>query len=241
MTIIGVSDESAGVVKSFVEKNDMKYTIALGGANEYKSSGIPHSWLVSPGGEIVWEGHPASLNESIIETNIRSAKLTPEFKLPRELKEAQKHLDTANYAAGIKALESHLKAPKSPLSEKAAKEAIESVQTLGKDKLKEAEESAKARDYADAQAVLDMLSKSFKGTETGDKAKEMLASFQKDKTIKNELEGSAIIEKANELIRDKKYRPAASLLLQVTKVKKFEGTKVRELADKKFASIEKKL
>ena len=241
MTIIGVSDEPAGTVKPYIDKKGIKYVIALGGANEYKTSGIPHAWLVSAKGQIAWEGHPASLPESLLEEQLKDVQLMPRFKLPKDLSSAEKQLNSGNYSAGIKALETHLKKPKNAQTAEAAKNTLEQVNSYGSEKLKQAEELAKERNFGDASEIFQSLEKAFKETEIGTKAKETLADWKKDKSVKVELEGAAIVQKAEAAIREKKHKAAAGLLLQVTKPKKYDGTKVREIALKRLSAIESKL
>ncbi len=241
MTIIGVSDEASAKVKGFVEQNGIKYTIAIKGADEYKTSGIPRAWLVSPRGEIVWEGHPGDLKEPLIEEHLKGVTLTPTFSLPKDLKSAEKELNAGRFSDALKALETHLKKPKSPETESAARETIEKVKAYGASRLQRAEEYAKEREYGEAAEVLKGLEKSFKGLEAGEKARETLAAWKKDEKIKLELDGSAFLEKAEAHIQAKQYKNAAGFLLQITKPKKFEGTKVREIAAKKLAAVERKL
>lgn len=241
LTIIGVSDEAPGAVKQFLQKVEMKYTIAMGGADDYKTSGIPHAWLVSPERKIVWKGHPSGLQDSLIEEHLKTVSLAPRFALPPELKAAEKHLNAGNYAAGLKALEAHLKKPKNAETEAAAKDAIEKAKKYAEDRLGKAEEYGKARAYPEGAAILAEIEKSWKGTEAGNRARDLLQEWKRDKAIKTELDGAAIIEKADSLAQAKKYRDAAGLLLAVTKGKKFEGTRVREIAEEKLAKIEKKL
>ncbi|MGQ9592387.1 MAG: redoxin domain-containing protein [Planctomycetota bacterium] len=241
LTIIGVSDEAAGVVKSFLQKVEMQYTIAIGGADEYKTASIPHAWLVSPERKIVWKGHPSGLQDSLIEEHLKTVSLSPRFALPPELKAAEKQLNSGNYAAGLKALEAHLKNPKNAETETAAKEAIEKAKKYGEDRLAKAEDYGKARAYPEGAAILAEVEKCWKGTELGNRARDLLQEWRRDKTIKLELHGAAIIEKADSLAQAKKYRDAAGLLLALTKGKKFEGTRVREIAEEKLAKLERKL
>jgi hypothetical protein len=196
---------------------------------------------VSPKGEVVWEGHPAELKETLIEEHLKDARLTPTFALPKELRSIEKDLNAAKYAAGLKALEEHLKKPKSSETEAAAKTAVEQVNAFGAAQLKQTDELAKDRDYGAAAEILRSLEKSFKGVETGDKAAKQLADWKKDDKIKLELDGAAFVEKADAQIQAKQFKNAAGFLLQVTKPKKFEGTKVREIAAKKLAAVERKL
>lgn len=241
LTVIGVSDEAAATVRPFIEKNGMKYVIALEKSSAYQSNGIPHSWLVSPKGEVVWEGHPANLKESLIEEHLKNAVLTPQFSLPKDLKSAERDLNAGNFTAGIKALETHLKKPRSPDTEAAARAALEQATKYGEARLKSVDELAKTQDYGTGAEILRGLEKSFKGSAVGDKAKELLAQWKKDDKIKLELEAAAYIDKATEQISAKQWKNAAGFLSQVTKQKKFEGTKARTSAEKLLATVQKKL
>ncbi|MBI4606257.1 MAG: hypothetical protein HY721_30190 [Planctomycetes bacterium] len=241
LTIIGVTDESTQKIKSFIAEKGIKYVIAIKGAGEYKTDGVPHGWLVGPNGSIVWEGHPAELKDDLIEENLKGVSLTPVFSLPKDLRSAQKDLNAGNLASGLEALESHLKKPKSPETEAAAKETIEKVKAFGQEKLQRAEDLAKERHYGDAAGILRSLEKSFKGHEYGAKAKETLEEWKKDKAIKLELDGASTLEKADALVQAKQYRQAVGLLAQLTKGKKYDGTKVREVAEKKLAAVQRKL
>jgi hypothetical protein len=242
LTIIGVTDEPSAKIKTFIESKGIKYTIAIASKNEnpYKSTGIPHAWLVDSKGQIVWKGHPQSLKEGELEESLKTADIPPAFNLPRELASAQKLLAERKYGAGIKALESHAARPKTPELGKAAKEALEQTTSYGKKKLQDAEESAKAGDYVRAHEILGDLEKSFKGSETGDKSKQILADWKADKDLKLELEAAQLVTKADTLIAEKQWPAAAACLQKATK-KKFEGTKTRAIAEKRLAMVQKKL
>jgi hypothetical protein len=240
LSIIGVTDEPEAKVQPFIDKKGIQYVIAIGGGAEYTTKGIPHSWLVSPKGEILWEGHPGNLKETQIEENLKGVSLTPTFTLPKELKTAEKHINSGSFAEGIKSLEAHLKKPKNAETEAAAKETVEKVRAYGAERLKMAEDYAKDRDYGDASEILKALEKSFKGTDTGVKAKETLQSWKKDKASKLELDGWAIVQKAEAVIQAKQYGAAKGLLLQVGKAKKYEGTKIQETALKRYEAIKDK-
>ena len=49
----------------------VEYTIGLGGGNGgYKTPGIPHAWLVSAEGKVVWQGNPGGLSSKLIEAEL---------------------------------------------------------------------------------------------------------------------------------------------------------------------------
>jgi len=237
LTIIGVSDEAPGTVKPFIEKLNVAYIIGIGGAEGYKTEGIPHAWLVGADGTVAWEGHPLELKEATIEEHLRGVRLAPEFKLPKELASAQKLLDAEKYGAAIQDLEKHLKKPKGGESEKAAREALEAVKKLGDEKAAEADELAKGKDYIEALRTLAWVEKGFSGTPAAEKAKALKSKLLADKEVKVEIAGAEQIERARDLIRQKKTKPAGEILKAVANGARFKGTRAQEQARKELARI----
>lgn len=80
--VVGVSHESFGTVKRFVEKNDMRYRVAVDEKavlNEaFGVTAIPHAVLVSAAGRVVWDGHPGDLETKMIMTRITSREVDME-------------------------------------------------------------------------------------------------------------------------------------------------------------------
>ncbi len=237
LTIIGVSDESVAKVEPYIQQNNVQYVIAIGGAAGYTTGSIPHAWLVSPSQEIVWHGLPAELKESLIEEHIKKVRLAPTFEFPKELKSVEKILNAGNYGKGLKELESHLKSAKSDGVRKAAEEALEKVKAYGKGKLEAAEACAGEGYYAEAIESAEFLEKSFKDHELSEQAKAKKEAWKKDPKVKAELEASANLDRAQGLIRDKKYKPAGAILQQLISNKKFSETKARKRAEEKLKAI----
>jgi thiol-disulfide isomerase/thioredoxin len=71
LLVVGVTDEPNAVIRKFQKEVPMDYAVATdtgGRLNEKMGvSGIPHAFLVSKSGEIVWEGHPMRLRDEDIE------------------------------------------------------------------------------------------------------------------------------------------------------------------------------
>lgn len=242
LVIIGVSDEAAGTIKPFVEKMNMNYLVAVGGAPEYKTDGIPHAWLVNPKGEVVWDDHPMNLKNELIEENLKGVRLTPEFKLPKELKSTQALLDAGKYAQAMKELEKSSSNTKASAEvTKAATETLEQVKKYGDDKLAEANELAKDKFYIDAIQLLGTLDKGFSGHEIGNKAKARKSELTGSPEVKLELAASQELDKAKDLIKQKKYKPAATILRGITESKKLKDTKARDLAEKALQGIRDKI
>jgi thiol-disulfide isomerase/thioredoxin len=68
VVIIGITDENASTVKSFVKKmaEKMEYTVAIDDDSQtgaaymqaYGVDGIPHAFIVNKEGALIWHGHP---------------------------------------------------------------------------------------------------------------------------------------------------------------------------------------
>ncbi|MBX3475868.1 MAG: TlpA family protein disulfide reductase [Planctomycetes bacterium] len=69
LTIIACSDERASVIEGFIKSHGVRYPVvqSANAGNLYRVSGIPHAFLLSTAGKVVWEGHPAELTNADIE------------------------------------------------------------------------------------------------------------------------------------------------------------------------------
>ena len=77
VTVVGVSQEETGVVKTFVgnQGDKMDYTVAVdavGGVSKgymtaFRQGGIPTAFVVDAKGRIVWHGHPLGDLETVLD------------------------------------------------------------------------------------------------------------------------------------------------------------------------------
>lgn len=70
--LISVSlDDDAAVAQRFIDENQMTWPQAHEGSqdrvlsDEWGTSGIPHAFIIAPGGELLWRGHPAEMEPQI--------------------------------------------------------------------------------------------------------------------------------------------------------------------------------
>lgn len=239
LTIVGVSNEPATRLEPFISKHGIEYAIAVGGASEYRYRGIPHAWLVSPSGKIVWDGHPANLSSKLLEAELKNVQLVPVFKLPKALKKAQDLLNKGDLGKGIKSLKGYLEEPASKRVAKRAKKALKKARSFGSRTLEAALQDAEDGHYGEAIESLTKLKRMFKGHEVGDKASVTLKKWKRDKSVKAELAGLRVLNTAKQAIREKKYKKANALLESVLRSKKLKGTKVRERAEKEHRRIQR--
>lgn len=239
LAVVGVTDEPTSKIETFMSSHTMDYLVATGVKDVYRNSAIPHAWLISPGGEVLWRGHPASLEESQIEENLAGATVYPHFELPEALGKAQRYLEAGLFARGLGELERYLKRPDDETTAEQARKAIEQINGYGKQQLSEVAELAKEGEYAVAFEMLTEVESMFKGTEIGDSARERLREWKSDRTVRAELEADAIIQKARELKKEKNYRAAHALLLRLTKSRKYDETKAVSRAKKELEDLAK--
>jgi len=72
VVILGLTDEPKAKVAKFATDMKMDYPVGLGSnsGQAYGVEGIPHAFVVAPGGKIVWSGHPMTGLDKAIEAAI---------------------------------------------------------------------------------------------------------------------------------------------------------------------------
>ena len=84
--LISVSrDRDPAVAQGFIKKHEMNWTQAHDGSQAdpfgpaWGVKGIPHAFIVAPGGELLWRGHPANMDGPLEQAVTRfEDRLTPE-------------------------------------------------------------------------------------------------------------------------------------------------------------------
>lgn len=69
LVVIGITDEDKKTIDTFRKSTPMEYHVAIDKkeiGQKLGVSGIPHAFLVNKEGKIVWQGHPAQLNDAEI-------------------------------------------------------------------------------------------------------------------------------------------------------------------------------
>jgi len=74
VVIMGLTDEPMSKVKGFATEMKMTYAVGTGSKTfqEYGVEGIPHAFVVAPGGKIAWSGHPAQDLDKAIEDALKN-------------------------------------------------------------------------------------------------------------------------------------------------------------------------
>ncbi|MBI3284280.1 MAG: TlpA family protein disulfide reductase [Burkholderiales bacterium] len=72
LVIIGVTKEGREPLAPFLQKNPVKYALALDGEKKLYTAlgirGLPYAIFVNRAGTIVWRGQPAAISEQLVES-----------------------------------------------------------------------------------------------------------------------------------------------------------------------------
>ena len=110
LSIIMLSAEDEATVKPYAPQNNIPFIVAVGARsvmNAYGVSGYPSSFLIDGTGKVVWEGHPALLKASDIETALKTVQLfklpdvAPALKAAKAAYEGEKFAHAAKKAKGV--------------------------------------------------------------------------------------------------------------------------------------------
>jgi len=242
LVVIGVTDEPEAKAKPYIDRNKMQYPVAFGGgANEYKTRGIPHSWLVGPGGKIVWKGHPGGLNASIIEKHIEGARMGPKITLPPQLVKSEKYLKAGQFGKAYNDLEKQAGRAKDPVVELAARDAMKKIAEFASVDFARVAQFKKEQKYSAGLQALQRGAVSFKGMAIAKEFEKELKAWKKDKSIQAEMAGSKLLDDAKDLVKRGKYQKAAQIYATLAKSKKYAGSAAQKEAEIRLQEIKKYL
>lgn len=211
--MLALSDESAGVVEPYVEERGLSLRIGVDSRTNslYGVTGIPHSVLIDPEGQVVWRGHPGSLSNGKVKDALKGARKPGknamlEFSgtLPDEhaaalaassglaaLQEQARAGELGKLMAGLSAFDTGnqaaLEAARAALLERAT--AHVSLLT------RQAESAVKQLDVTVAVDVYSTLAKELAGRPEGTAAAARLKEIQSDERLKKELEAAEAFER----------------------------------------------
>lgn len=224
--------DDAGEITEYIETHGMRVPVLILGAPDYKTTTVPHAWLVDPSGEIAWVDTASKLSSDQIEELLKDARMIPRFKVPDAIKKAHKHVESQSIGKAMAELESYLEKPKSKKVARKAKRALKAMKSFAKAELDAVDKFAGDGDYAEGIEILERISRAYKKTEPGDKATEKLKAWKRDRAIKLELKAANLLEKAFQLILgdEKSKAHAIALVRKLAKSKKYEGTRTQKRA-----------
>lgn len=226
-----MTGESQGKTDEFMEETGAKFAYAYdGGLKLFRSlglSGFPSAVLVDPSGEIVWSGHPASLQSNIVESHLGGALKTPVWEWPRSTASVKKALAKGDFAKAHEEAQALVEE-----GDEGATEIAAAIENMIQSKVKSVEAAYEAGDYLAAYEKGQALEKGLKGRDAEvERVEAVVDAIKGDRDAKATMKGQKILSKlkadppANR--RDlEKLTPKLQAL-----AKRYEGTIVARQAD----------
>lgn len=240
LVVISMSPESADVVKRYVGSHkDMIYPVAVDNGETAKAfgvSGVPHAFLISHEGVVIWEGHPksAELNQKVRDA-VSAIPQDPFTEMEKEkdfskrLKSALKDAQKRKFSAAVASCKKVVDDEKASEKEKSdAKKVADKIEEIGKSELDSASSLSAKKWYYDALEILKKIEKDFAGLDVAKTASEKIAEIEKDESAKEEIKAGKEFQKAKKEF-DEGNKTAAQKLAQAI-IKKFPNTVTAERA-----------
>ena len=147
-------------------------------SNELGVTGIPHAFLVNPGGKIVWQGHPARLDDATIEKHLDGALTRPLYSWPAAAGKVKKAFLKGDFAGALDA------AGKLAKDDPFGEEVAGIVRGVLEGRLATYAAALEKGDVLTAYAGYKALSKGLKGMDEEATVKDGLKTISKDKQLK---------------------------------------------------------
>lgn len=233
--VVGVTNEPKSLIEKFATEKGIKYALALDGAAmaSYGIRGIPDSVLVNPDGKVAWTGHPASVNDAILEAAVKTATFIP--PLPGSQEKLNALLRARKFGKAYAEIGAAVKGGKLEESEAAA--TLSAIEARMKDLLEAGEKARGEEDYFTAGAKLNDLKATYAGTDPAKKAADLLKEIEKDAKAREQVRAADTLEKLEKALEARAFVDAYKGYKSLAK--KFPGTKIEALAKEKIEAIEK--
>jgi len=200
----------------------------------FGGGGIPHAYLVSAGGTIVWDGHPASLKDDQIETllaDVFDPKLDRE--LHKSLNSLVKQYEKGQYGKAWSGAAKHIESGDRDLTADATylREKCDKAAAFYKGSV---ERAVKNKDFDGAYDDLQTIAKDFAGMDLASWAADTKKTLDADPAVKNERSAWKSYEKAQQRElkaggKAKKLKPVVTAYKRI--VKKYPGTRAAKMAE----------
>lgn len=233
--VVGVSNESKGVVEKFIADKGVKYPIAIDppAGSAYGVRAIPDALLVGADGRVVWTGHPAGLKEAEIEQSLQKVTFIP----PLPERHAKYNATLRQRKFGKAYLDIKKATTEGKIKTEEAQPTLAGMEARMKGLLEESEKSRGEGDFYTAGKSLHELKIAFAGTDEAKKAADRLKELEKDQKARDQIKAVETLEKLELAMDSKSYADAYRGYHGL--IKKFPGTKIEKIAGEKVAMIDK--
>lgn len=237
---MALSDEPAETVEPYLGQMDITNVIVGAGSTAngaYGVSGIPHSYIIGPDGNVAWHGHPSEVTKGLLKDILKGAKkpaggmlgVRTDFTVDARVAKAQKLASDGKINDALKdlaAIDADAKSTEQQKSDaKAVREAID--RHLG-NLMTTAENFVKAKEIGRAMLVLETLAKDAATSDAGTKAKKRVDEIKADSKLMDELEAAKAFDRLKDQVKALSSDKAKGKYEEFAK--KYAGTKAGERA-----------
>jgi hypothetical protein len=240
-TALGIAKQDRATVEKFVQELSATYPIVVESSDSmrnYGCSSYPSGFLVGSDGRVVWEGHPASLTDAVVEEALGKARLMPAFT--KGLSSHQKSMEKLQYGAVLSKIASEIEKGKLADEDKAAAEALRDWLTwYATSAVEGVEDRIRKGDVYAAWLALADLEDIYKGHEVAKQAKDRIKALEGDKQQALEIKAGKTWAGIREELGDERRPDKVLEALQPLLSKKYAETKAGREAQQMAADCEK--
>ena len=250
LIIMLIAYEDKAKMKAYAKEQNIKFPIAIEPTKKamkaYGVRGFPSAFVIAPNGTIVWEGHPARIEqvEAAIQKELPNVKkggggsgnpasLSLKDDLHKSLKSAAKKAQKGDLAGALKSARSLLEKSGASDAEKAdAQYVIEAIEAHAESLLKKAEGLLESRLVYDARELYKAIVKALRGTEYAGKARERVKEIDSDADLEDDLAAGRLFARAKRYETKSREKQARKYYEKV--IDKYPETEYARLAKEKL-------
>jgi hypothetical protein len=234
LAIVCVSKQAPSAIETFIEELQPEYPIVAEASDSmraYGRSSYPSAFLIGPDGRVVWDGHPASLDNGTIETALESVRVLPAF--PDVLGRAARYFEDLKYGKALKAVEAELARERLEGDDLSAAEAIRDwFHWYAASNLEDAARQMEEGAFYEASLTYERIEDLFDGHDFETQAKDALKDLLDDADRKREVKAGERLARILAAIAEEDADPEEALrMLRPVLGRKYEDTRAgREAA-----------
>ncbi|HEX6813421.1 MAG TPA: TlpA disulfide reductase family protein [Planctomycetota bacterium] len=186
LVVVGVTEDDAADVTAWAKEAGVKFPIGVCPPGDYVVRGIPDSFLIDKDGKVAWRGHPAALEQPLLEKSLAGAKPAVVVKGLEELASLRRANDHGSIWRKAKQM---LEAGGlSPRAQAQATDWIQTIEQFVTRSVADADKAEQAKDVYGVWAALEPVALFYQGAPGADAVKTRFDTLLADARNKKEIE-----------------------------------------------------